>query len=204
MISMLNSKKSLKGVKNEFSLVSKLALISFVSNRILYGEGQLFNRLRAKWLSGFFNIDKRASIGKNVHFFAGKGRGIKEIRIGPGAYIYRGCEIITPFSIGKGSYINRYSLISNTKVGNNCAIGPRVIIGPAHHEIGPSKRRAGQAIFLPVILGDGVWIGARVVIYGGVKIGHGSVVAAGAIVTKDVPPNTLVGGVPAKVIRKLE
>jgi maltose O-acetyltransferase len=201
----MNAKKTdITGIKNELNYIIKMSFISFIANYILFGEGIFFNRLRARWLSCFLDIDKRALIGKNVHFFSGRGSGIKQLYIAQGVNIYRGCEIITPFSVGNGSYINRYGLISNTKIGKNSAIGPRVIIGPAQHEIGPSKRRAGRAIFLPVIIKDGVWIGARAVIYGGVTIGKGSIVAAGAVVIKDVPTNTMVGGVPAKVIKKLD
>lgn len=201
----MNKKKTdIKGIKNEFNLNIKLSLISFIANYLLFGEGLLFNRLRARWLSLFFNIDKRTFIGKDLKIAPGKGKGIKELYIGPGAYIYRECRIITPFMIEKGSYVSNYALISNTKIGKNCAIGPRVIIGPAHHKIGSSNRRAGKALYLPCRIEDGVWVGARAVILGGVTIGKGSIVAAGAVVIKDVPPNTMVGGVPAKVIKKLD
>ncbi|MBP6872851.1 MAG: acyltransferase [Bacteroidales bacterium] len=54
----------------------------------------------------------------------------------------------------------------------------------------------------PILIGDNVWIGMRAIILKGVTIGNGSIVAAGAVVTKDVPPNTVVGGVPARVIRE--
>jgi acetyltransferase-like isoleucine patch superfamily enzyme len=201
----MNKKKTdIKGIKNEFNLNIKLSFISFIANYLLFGEGILFNRLRAKWFTLFFNIDKKVLIGKKVSIFAGKGRGINDLYIGPTVYLYRGCEIVTPFVIGKGSYISPYSLISNAKIGKDCAIGPRVIIGPAHHKIGPGSKRAGKAVFLTCKIEDGVWIGARSVIFGGVTVGRGSIVAAGAVVIKDVPPNTMVGGVPAKVIKKLD
>lgn len=55
----------------------------------------------------------------------------------------------------------------------------------------------------PIVIGDGCWIGVNATIIGGVTIGNGTVVVAGAVVTKDVAPNTIVGGVPAKVMKKL-
>lgn len=55
--------------------------------------------------------------------------------------------------------------------------------------------------YKPIIIGNDVWIGARVVILDGVKVGDGAVIATGAIVTKDVPPYAIVGGVPAKIIK---
>ncbi|MHA1987961.1 MAG: acyltransferase [Promethearchaeota archaeon] len=200
----MKKKPNIKGITNEFKLNIKLSFISFIANYLFFGDGFLFNRLRAHWYSWFFNINKKGLIGKNVKFYAGKGRGIKDIYIGPGVYIYRETEILAPFMIGDGSYISNNSLISNTKIGKNCAIGPRVILGPANHEIGPPDKRAGKAVFLPCIIKDGVWVGARSVIFGGVTVGRGSIVAAGAVVTKDVPPNTMVGGVPARVVKKLK
>jgi maltose O-acetyltransferase len=191
------------GIRAEFRTIVKLSFIFFVANYILFGEGKIFNRMRARWLSQFFDINKKALMGHNISIFPGKGHGLNELHIGPHVYIYRNCEIITPFIIGKGSYVNRCCLISNATIGKNCAIGPMTVIGTTGHVIGPSRRRAGKAIFLSAKIGDGVWIGARVVIMGGVKIGRGSIVAAGAVVTQDVPPNTMVGGVPAKTIKTL-
>jgi maltose O-acetyltransferase len=89
-------------------------------------------------------------------------------------------------------------------IGENCDIAPQVMFVTGSHEIGPSERRAGYGIANPISIGDGVWIGARATITGGVSIGAGSIVAAGAVVTSDVAPNTLVGGVPARLIRVLE
>jgi len=89
-------------------------------------------------------------------------------------------------------------------IGEHCDIAPQVMFVTGSHEIGPSERRAGYGIANPISIGDGVWIGARATITGGVSIGAGSIVAAGAVVTSDVAPNTLVGGVPARLIRVLE
>jgi acetyltransferase-like isoleucine patch superfamily enzyme len=193
----------MEGVKIEFKTMLKLSFISFFTNHVLFGHGRAFNRMRARFLSHFFVINKRSDMGKDVTILPGKASGLHNLHIGPLVYIYRDCELITPISIGMGSYVNKGSMITNTYVGKNVAIGPGVIIGPANHEIGPSKRRAGRGIFKPVKIEDGAWIGARAVILGGVNVGHGSIVAAGAVVTKDVPPNTMVGGVPAKVIKYL-
>ena len=67
-----------------------------------------------------------------------------------------------------------------------------------------AANRAGEHRNLPIEIGAGVWIGARAVILPGVKVGDGAVIAAGAVVTKDVAANTLVVGVPARVLRELE
>ena len=65
------------------------------------------------------------------------------------------------------------------------------------HQTGPSERRAGAGTAKEIVVESGCWIGARVLVLGGVTIGAGSIVAAGAVVTRDVAPNTLVAGVPA-------
>jgi acetyltransferase-like isoleucine patch superfamily enzyme len=71
------------------------------------------------------------------------------------------------------------------------------------HQIGDEYQRARDLNPEPINIEEGVWLGARCIILPGVTVGRGAVVAAGAIVTKDVPPNKLVAGVPAKVIKSL-
>ena len=83
-------------------------------------------------------------------------------------------------------------------------IGPNTLISTVNHPMNPEGRRKHHGIAKPVVIGNDVWLGGNVVIVPGVTIGNNVVVAAGAVVTKDVPDNTLVGGVPARVIRKLE
>lgn len=88
-------------------------------------------------------------------------------------------------------------------IGNRCDIGPGVEFIPGTHDIGSANRRAGEGDARPITVGDGCWIGARTLILGGVSIGEGSIVAAGSVVTHNVPPNTLVAGAPAGVKRQL-
>jgi galactoside O-acetyltransferase len=71
------------------------------------------------------------------------------------------------------------------------------------HHIEPQRRDLKPSA-QPVIIEDDVWIGTRAVILPGVRIGYGSVIAAGSVVTKDVPPMTVVAGIPAKPIKKIE
>lgn len=108
--------------------------------------------------------------------------------------------------IGADCYINSHVYIDNgapVTIGNGVAIGHHVVIITTDHEIGTPDYRAGRLHCKPVTIEDGAWIAARVTLLPGVHIGAGAVVASGAVVTRDVPPNTLVGGVPAKVIRPL-
>jgi maltose O-acetyltransferase len=88
-------------------------------------------------------------------------------------------------------------------IEDRCDIGPGVEFIPGGHVIGPSYRRAGQGTAMRIMVGSGSWIGAGSRILGGVSIGTGTVVAAGSVVIADIPPNTLVAGVPARIKRQL-
>lgn len=81
-------------------------------------------------------------------------------------------------------------------------IGPNVSLITSGHPIAPSQRRVGVTA-KPIVIARNVWIAAGATIIGGVTVGENSVVAAGSVVTRDVPPNSLVGGNPAKVIRSI-
>jgi acetyltransferase-like isoleucine patch superfamily enzyme len=125
-----------------------------------------------------------------------------------------GFRLIPPFyttggtdtRIGRNVFINQnctlYDL-GGVEIGDDVMIGPNVSIITSGHPLEPSQRRAGVTA-APIAIGRNVWIAAGATIIGGVTVGENSVVAAGAVVTRDVPPNTLVAGVPAKVIRTLE
>ena len=103
--------------------------------------------------------------------------------------------------IGSGfmNHGGKLHCFNHIKIGNKVFIGDDVFIrdSEGHEMIGTNRPSTS-----PIYIEDNVWIGARCVINKGVTIGVGSVVAAGAVVTKDVPPHTLVAGVPAKVIRE--
>jgi maltose O-acetyltransferase len=101
--------------------------------------------------------------------------------------------------------ITRVSIYDNALVtiGNRVLIGPHVCICTETHDIDPLVRKEYSSFAFPIIIEDDVWIGARATILPGVRIGKGSMVAAGAVVEKDVESRVVVGGVPAKVIRKL-
>ena len=87
---------------------------------------------------------------------------------------------------------------------DNVYIGPDARLCIPSHEIGSNSQRAGKNTYKPIIIEKGAWIGACALVLGGVTIGEGSVVAAGAVVINDIPDNELWGGVPAKYIKALE
>ena len=94
--------------------------------------------------------------------------------------------------------------IREVYIGNNVMIGPNTLITTVGHPLSPKGRRQYHAFAQPVRIGNDVWIGGNVTILPGVTIGNNVVVAAGAVVTKYVPDNTLVGGVPARKIKEIE
>ena len=107
--------------------------------------------------------------------------------------------------VGKNVFINagcKFQDQGGITIGDEALIGHGVVLATLNHDFDPAKR--AQLHPAPIHIGKRVWIGANAVVTAGVTIGDNAVVAAGAVVTKDVPANTIVGGVPAKVIRKLE
>lgn len=107
--------------------------------------------------------------------------------------------------IGEGSWIGHEVLVvggnASVKIGARVDIAPRVNIVTGTHELFTTAgRAAGRGFSLPIHIEDGVWVGAGATILGGVQVGVSSVVAAGALVNKDVPSRSVVGGVPAREI----
>ena len=108
-------------------------------------------------------------------------------------------------SIGKYSYVNPHSTLENCTVGNYCSISAGVNICPGEHDLyaistHPLFARDEMPKRAPVVIGHGVLISLNAVILKGVHIGNGAVIGAGAVVTKDIEPYEIVGGVPAKHI----
>lgn len=94
--------------------------------------------------------------------------------------------------------------VCEVRIGINCFMAPGVHIYTATHPVHPKERCAGTEYGKPVTIGDNVWLGGRSVILPGVTIGDNAVIAAGAVVVKDVPANAVVGGNPARVLREIE
>src|SRR6266568_6434350 len=108
-------------------------------------------------------------------------------------------------SIGRNVFVNQnctFYDLGGLDIADDVMIGPNVSIITAGHPLEPSQRRAAT-IGTPIVIEKNVWIAAGAIIIGGVTVGENSVVAAGSVVTKDIPPNTLAGGNPAKVIRSI-
>jgi acetyltransferase-like isoleucine patch superfamily enzyme len=109
--------------------------------------------------------------------------------------------------IGADCFVNQDCIFDATArivVGDNVNLGHGVLITTSSHAIGGHERRGGLLQPEPVRIGAGAWLASRVIVLPGVEIGDGAIVAAGAVVTRSVPPHTLVAGVPARAIRRLD
>ncbi|NOW94060.1 sugar O-acetyltransferase [Mucilaginibacter sp. SG564] len=160
-------------VKQAMEITTKL-------NRLTFNDADeiraLFSELIGK------DVDERFSLIPPFYTAGGN-----EIRIGRNVFINQNC---TFYDLG------------GLDIGDDVMIGPNVSIITTGHPLDPSQRRS-VTIGKPIVIERNVWIAAGAIIIGGVTIGKNSVVAAGSVVTKNVPPNTLVGGNPARVIRSI-
>lgn len=124
----------------------------------------------------------------------------KGVRVAENTYVDK------DVSIGKYSYINRNSSAENCQIGNYCSISSGVYINPHEHNLRfrsthPFADKYTREKQAPVVIGHDVLISLNAILLSGVTIGNGAVIGAGAVVTKDVKPYEVVGGVPAKHIR---
>ena len=127
--------------------------------------------------------------------------------IGEGTKVVGPIECTGILTVGRDCWIGKNLKVNGNGtvvIGDNCDIAPEVTFQTGGHEIGSAERRAGKGVIAHQIVGNGVWIGGRVTIIGNTRIGDSSVIAGCACVVKDVEPNVLVGGVPAKVIKRLD
>lgn len=131
-------------------------------------------------------------VGRNVTLISQ----IHKVSLGvyPGAYLELGDEVV----INNGTIISAQERVV---LGEGCAIGFHVLMMDSdQHAVVPGERAKSA----PIVLGKHVWVGSKAIVLRGVTIGDHAVVAAGAVVTKDVPAHAVVAGVPAKVVRMLE
>lgn len=169
-------------------------------NKIILSINNLLHRLRGA------DISKKTVIFRGAELL----RYPKNIKIGSDSIIKSGthicsCNESAQISIGRRTTIGFYTfLYASNKIiiGNDCMIAPFVYIVDSNHKMTASIRMNLQDNETkPIKIGDDVWIGAKAVILSGVDIGDGAVISAGSVVTENVMPNSIVGGVPAKHLK---
>jgi acetyltransferase-like isoleucine patch superfamily enzyme len=147
-----------------------------------------FNYLRTLvWRAAGMRVGARARIMGPLHI-TGAGPWQEYLTVG------KDTVLTGPIRIDVGAPVH---------IGDRVRIGHDVMLLTVDHEIGETEQRCAASIARPIRVGEGAWLASRCVILPGVSIGNGAVVAAGAVVTHDVPADTLVGGVPARVLRSL-
>jgi acetyltransferase-like isoleucine patch superfamily enzyme len=122
-------------------------------------------------------------------------------RLIPPVYSEHGLSIC----VGRNVFINQGCTLNDVggiEIGDDVLIGPRVSLITSGHPLDPNHRRR-QIVAAPIVIQRNVWLGAGAMVLQGVTVGEDSVVAAGAVVTRDVPSGTLVAGVPAQVVRRI-
>ncbi len=130
------------------------------------------------------------------------------------AHMGKDSEILSPFvcdygfliSIGEGTSLNHGAYLMDgggITIGNHCYIGPFCGMYTATHPLDPQTRNQNFENARPIVIEDNCWLGGNVLILPGVTIGEGSVIGAGSVVTKDIPPHSLAMGSPCRVKREL-
>jgi acetyltransferase-like isoleucine patch superfamily enzyme len=158
-----------------------------------WGEGSRLGRGARLVNPGLVQVGSRVVLGEHAWINAkdDRGDGVPTLRIGDGTYI------------GRFAQINAWRSVT---IGREVLIADRVFISDADHNYQDAAtpiRLQGDAYVGPVELRDGCWLGIGVVILPGVTVGRNAVVAANAVVTQDVPDRTVVGGIPARIIKRL-
>lgn len=175
-------------------LLVKLFELAVAGARDLHNK----SRFRGSIVDARCRVDPQSVIGERSHILSG--------------------SLVVNCRMGRYSYVGCDSIIQNATIGSFCSLGRQVFIGLGTHPLkhfstSPLFYRKRNTFGVTVIkedldfeeygrveIGNDVWIGACAMVMDGICIGHGAVIAAGAVVTKDVDPYTIVGGVPAKVI----
>lgn len=173
-------------IREEFDPFRPIMLITSLT-RLLPDHSMIRVRLRILRAAGW-------QLGPSVTMcdvprLAGGGRVQDRLTVGPDTFINVGCT---------------FELTDHLTIGERVDIGHEVMLLTSTHQIGSAERRAGESYSAPVWVGDCVWLGSRSIVMPGVTIGDGAIVAAGAVVLSDVAPDTVVAGVPAKVVRNLD
>ncbi len=169
----------------------------YVGSDALYADVQRTLRLCAEMNNGYHTEAEvrdclraitRSEVPDDVRVFTPL-----NINYGPGVTFGRDCFL---------NFGCTLLAIGGITIGDGAFIGPHCVLATEYHPEDPAKRH--QLLTKPIVIGAGAWLGADVKVLAGVTIGENAIVAAGSVVTKDVPANTVVAGTPAKVIRKVK
>lgn len=173
-------------------------LVTFLFQSLYYMFARYLPASYAYSFAGRISKKFRAFVCRQLFHSIGRNANIEQ-----GAYFGSGYLV----EIGDNSGIGVHCHVpSNIRIGNDVMMGPDVLIIGGHQshrfdDLGKPMRMQGYEETLPVVIEDDVWLGARVIVLPGIRIGRGSVIGAGAVVTKDVPSFAICAGNPARIIK---
>lgn len=179
---------------------------SWITQIVRFMPGRIGYFLRELYIGNKFRQYKKCTFGVGCQFRSPKTIELAgDINFGENSFLSASCGSI---QIAKNTAFNMNVHINadvggNIKIGESCLIGPNVVMRTAGHRYNNPNiaiKKQGHDIG-DIILGNDVWVGSNAIILGGVKIGDGAVIGAGAVVTKDIPYMAVAVGVPAKVIK---
>lgn len=186
--------------------VVKSELFEWFDTLFRFIPGKIGNVFRSFWYKNHFHNCNEISISMGCNFISPQTMNFKgSVNIGERSlFSADGGSIVVgeKTSFNSNVHINA-SIGGKIQIGEKCLIGPNVVMRTAGHRFDdPSVpiRQQGH-IVKDIIVGDDVWIGSNAIVLGGVQIGSGSVIGAGAVVVSDIPPMAVAGGVPANVIK---
>ena len=160
-----------------------LPIANFISSLLPPTRGFAIRRQLYRWAGLIIANDVKIVGGTKFHF--------SNITIGSETWLSQESHFMT-------------SKTATISIGRCVDIGPGCFFNTGSHLIGGPKKRAGQNVARDIVVGDGTWIGMGSVVLDGASIGSGCVVAAGSVVRDIFPDNVLIGGVPARIIKKLD
>lgn len=185
-----NMGRLLEFVRTEFLFFHpRLQLARLIAAPLPIYSGGRIRTYILRYIGGV-NVGRRTSLAQ-LPTISGPPGMRKKLTIGTGCFFNFGCVL---------------DLGASITIGDEVYLGHDVILLTTSHRIGAADepRRAMQSTYAPIVIGNRAWLGARIVVQPGVTIGAGAVVAPGAVVTRDVAPDVLVGGVPARLLRQLD
>lgn len=197
-------------------------LMNFRILKSINAGGRFLEKFRSKIYSyllfgnmRYLNLGRRVKISPGKNFRLGRGVHILDnsiligdLDIGDNVFIHDNVQIRSfgyRIEIGENTTINRNTcILAQCFIGKNVSIAANAVIVGSNHVFSDTTRtiKSQGIVSRGIIIEDDVWIAANCTILDGVHIGKGSVVAAGAVVNQDVPPCTIVGGVPARILKK--
>ena len=183
------------------------ALVAYYRARFVHWECRTLIHLECD-VTTVFSVPVRCGGQGRLKLGAHNGLGYHGApRLGSGEMLIQPRTAAAEILVGEGNWFsNNISIVANQRIeiGSGCQIGDFVAIYDCDfHELAPATRNRSHGQTSPVTIGDNVWLGSRVMVLKGVTIGQNSVVGAASVVTRSVPPNTIVAGVPAKVVGSL-